>query len=76
MQAQPPPETPLAAVSLDAGELKTDSCFPIEPLRHFGQVIFSRVESTTISKRCSHLRQQYSKIGMAFLARQKFQITN
>jgi hypothetical protein len=48
VQAQLPAE---AAPSLaDPGELKTDNCFSTALLSHFGQLTFSRVESTMLSK--------------------------
>jgi hypothetical protein len=68
VQAQPRPEA--EACWPEDGALNTESCFATALLRHFGQVTFSRIERTIVSKRCLQLRQQYSKIGMAFLLRQ------
>jgi hypothetical protein len=62
VQAQPPVDAPESF--LDPGELNTDNCFSTALLSHLGQLICSRADSTTVSKRCWQRRQLYSNIGM------------
>ena len=62
MQAQPPAGA-LAAFAA-AGALKTESCLSTALPWHCGQVIFSRDESTMLSKSALQPRQRYSNIGM------------
>ena len=60
------PQPPLDGADsfVDPGELNTDNCFSTDTLAHFGQSIFSCVESTIVSNRWLQRRQVYSKIGI------------
>jgi len=63
VHAQPAPVDGLALFP-EAGELKTDNRFSTPVLLHLGQLIFSRLESTTVSNCWLQRRHMYSKIGM------------
>jgi hypothetical protein len=63
VHAQPPPGDELVSLP-DATELNTDNCFSTVLLEHCGQRIFSRLESTMVSKRWLQRWQLYSKIGI------------
>jgi hypothetical protein len=62
VQAQPPAGA-LASFAV-TGALKTESCLSTALPWHCGQVIFSRGESTMVSKRVLQPRQRYSNIGI------------
>ena len=74
MPVQAPPVGTTSPV--DAGALKTDNCLSTFLLWHLGQLIFSRVDKTTVSKCWSQLRQLYSNIGIypRFAGNFRFQI--
>jgi len=65
VHAQAPLGDELACLP-DAGELNTDNCLSTVVLEHCGQRIFSRLESTMVSKRWLQRWQRYSKIGISF----------
>jgi len=71
---QVPPFGALSPVA--AGALKTDNCLSTFLLWHLGQLIFSRVDKTMVSKCWSQLRQVSSLRSQSQITDCIFQITD